>query len=244
MRVFEVVQHHLAGVERVVLVSGSDELLAQLRLPDGLATADAGTDGGPRAGDLVVVEVGTDEADVDGLAATVAAVPDGATLLLLLRAPLSDLPVGPVVSALTSARLQAVEAAPVTHPEVRAAVVARGSDAGALPLVPYLGSRPLDGPDDDQRRRLVNEYLVEGLVSRARDVELDRLRTEARVVQAELVTARESLRDTVRALEQERARTTALESSRTMAVGRAVAEVGRHPLRGLVRLPGALRRRR
>jgi hypothetical protein len=244
MRVFEVVEHHVADVKRVVAVGGSDELVTQLRLPDGLATADDESDGGPRAGDLVVVDVGPEPADVDGLGSTVAAVPEGATLLLLLRAPLTELPLGPVVTALTTAGLQVVEAAPVAHPTVTAAVVARHPDAGPLPFVPYLGGRPLVAADEDQLRRVVNEHLVEGLVNRARDVERDRLREELRTAQAELATAHVSLRDTVRALEAERARSAALEDSRTMAVGRAVAEVRRNPLRGLVRLPGALRRRR
>ena len=112
-----------------------------------------------------------------------------------------------------------------------------------LPFVPYLGGRVLVGPNDVQVRRVVNEHLLEGLVSRARDVDRDRLREDLRSAQADLASTREAHRDAVRQLERERARLRAIEASRTMAVRRAVAAVRRNPLRGLVRLPGALRRR-
>jgi hypothetical protein len=241
MRVFEVVEHHAADVKRVVALGGSANLLEQLRLPGGIETA-AADDGAARAGDLVVLAPADEEA-VAGLTDAVAGVPDGATLLLLLRAPLAELPVGPVITALTQAGLQVVEASPVANPAVTAAVVARRPDGGMLPFVPYLGGRVLVGPNDVQVRRVVNEHLVEGLLSRARDVDRDRLREELRSAQADLASAREALRDAVRELERERAQLRAVEASRSMAVGRAVAELRRDPFRGLVRLPGALRRR-
>lgn len=240
MRVFEVIEHHTTDVRRVVAPGAAADLLGQLRLPAAIETAAA--DATARAGDLVVVDVPTDADAVTGLAGTVAGVPDGATLLLLLRSPLPELPVGPVVSALAQAGLQVVEAAPVAHSAFTAAVVARKPDGG-MRFVPYLGERVLVGPEDARLRRVVNEHLVEGLVSRARDVELDRLRAELRSAQASLSSAREALRDAERQLERERARLRAVESSRTMAVGRAVAQIGRNPVRGLVRLPGELRRR-
>jgi hypothetical protein len=242
MRVFEVVEHHAADVKRVVALGVSADMLEQLRLPDGVEMA-AADDGAARAGDLVVVDVPAEADAVAGLADAVAGVPDGAALLLLLRAPLAELPVGPVVTALTQVGLQVVEASPVAHTAVTAAVVARRPDGGMLPFVPYLGDRVLVGPDDMQVRRVVNEHLVEGLVSRARDVDRDRLRDELRSAQADLVSAREALSDAVRHLESERARLRAVEASRTMAVGRAVADVRRNPVRGLARLPRALRRR-
>jgi len=241
MRVFEVVEHHAADVKRVVALDSSADLLEQLRLPDGIETAVAG-EGAARAGDLVVIEVPTDEEAMAGLADAVAGVPEGATLLLLLCAPLAELPVGSVVTALTQAGLQVVEASPVAHAAVTAAVVARRTDGGMLPFVPYLRSRVSVRPDL-QVRRVVNEHLVEGLVSRARDVDRDRLREELRSAQADLVNAREAFAEVVLQLERERARLRAVEASRTMAVGRAVAEIRRNPFQGLVRLPGALRRR-
>jgi hypothetical protein len=238
---FEVVEHHFTDVKRVVALGGSVDLLEQVRLPDGIemATADGGA---PQAGDLVVVDVPVDEEAVAGLADAVAGVPDDAALLLLLHARLPELPMGPVVTALTQAGLQVVEASPVAHPAITAAVVARPADGGMLPFVPYLGGRVLVGADT-QVRRVVNEYLVEGLVSRARDVERDRLGEELRSAQAELVSVREALSDAVRHLELERERLRTIEASRTMVVGRAVAEVRRNPLQGLVRLPRAPRRR-
>jgi hypothetical protein len=242
MRVFEVVEHHAAEVKRVVALGDAADLLEQLRLPGGIETA-AADEGAARAGDLVVVDVPARAEATAGLADAVTGVPDGATLLLLLRAPLAELPVGPVVSALTQAGLQAVEASPVAHTTFTAAVVARRPDGGMLPFVPYLGDRVLVGPEDGQVRRVVNEHLVEGLVSRARDVDRDRLREDLRSAQADVTNAREAFADVVRQLERERARLRALEASRTMAVGRAVAEVRRNPVRGLVRLPGALRGR-
>jgi hypothetical protein len=241
MRVFEVVEHHAADVKRVVTLGDSADLLEQLRLPGGIETASADEAAAARAGDLVVVDVPADDDGVAGLADVLAGVPDGATLLLLLGAPLAELPVGPVVTALTQAGLQVVEASPVAHTAVTAAVVARRPDGAMLPFVPYLGSSVLVGPDQ-QVRRVVNEHLLEGLVSRARDVDRDRLREELRSTQADLVSAREALGDVGRQLERERARLRAVEGSRTMAVGRAVAEVRRHPFRGLGRLPAALRR--
>jgi hypothetical protein len=241
MRVFEVVEHHAADVKRIVALGDSVDLLEQLRLPGGIERASA-DEGAPRAGDLVVIDVAADQEAVAGLSDAVAGVPDGATLLLLLRAPLAELPVGPVVAALTQAGLQVVEASPVAHATVTAAVVARRPDGGMLPLVPYLRSRVLVGTDL-QVRRVVNEHLVEGLVARARDVDCDRLREELRSAQTELASAREAFADVVRQLERERARLRAVEASRTMAVGRAFAEVRRSPFQGLVRLPGVLRRR-
>jgi hypothetical protein len=236
MRVFEVVEHHAAEVERVVARGLAADVLEQLRLPAAIRTAD--DDAAARAGDLVVVDVPSDVDAVTGLADLVAGVPDGALLLLLVHAPLAELPVGPIVGALTQAGLQVIEAAPVAHSVFTAAVVARHPDGGVA-FVPYLGNRVLVGPEHAQVRRVVNEHLVEGLIWRAREVEHDRLREELRSVHASLGSTREALRNAERQLEGERARLQAVESSRTMVVGRAVAEI-RHTL---VRIPGALRRR-
>jgi hypothetical protein len=99
--------------------------------------------------------------------------------VVLLRTPAADLPVGPIIAAVSEAGLRVVRAQAVTGGAARTVVVL--THDVTVPLRTHLLGTPI--PDDDaSRARLAAEWLVEGLQLRAG---LTRAEEQVRELQAQ-----------------------------------------------------------
>jgi hypothetical protein len=237
MRIFEIVERHRPGYGRLLDITGRDDVAGHLSSRQAVAPmpAQAGQAGDVRPGDIVVALLELDasaQADsLEELRELAGSLPEDSALLVLTTRPVAELPVGPLVSSLTSAGLQVVEASPVSHPAVRAAVVARPAKV-PVAFVTYLARGVVSQPDEVQLRRLISEHLLEGLVTRAREQES----ASARIAELEqsLATAQE-------AADWEAARYRALERSRSVALALALSAARRHPVDGLRQAGRAVR---
>ena len=139
------------------------------QVPAGLqAHQDDNSDGGPVAGDLLVVSAPTGLGLREHLGIDL---PVGATVMLLLEVELAELPVGRVLAALAMAKLQVVEACILSDtPAPTVAVVATRSDDVVVPA-PYLAHDLEPGSSQGPAviRRLLGEHALEGLAQRARE---------------------------------------------------------------------------
>ncbi|GAA0626292.1 hypothetical protein HPO96_37320 [Kribbella sandramycini] len=112
--------------------------------------------------------------DADGLAELPTVLADAAPgegLLVLLPWPAHQLPVGPVVQALVSTGMQAVEAHPLTDTAWGVAVVCRRVNDEIEEIHAYLDPQRSPGPLSGRALlRLVDEHIVEGLVWRTQEL--------------------------------------------------------------------------
>ncbi|BAK35582.1 hypothetical protein MLP_25680 [Microlunatus phosphovorus NM-1] len=140
----------------------------------GIRLHPAGAEVEPAAGDLLLLSASAGGRFADVVPADL---PEGTTVVLLVPTEAARLPIGRVVHALLSSRLQIIEAviaSGMRQPTV--AVVARRSDELLLPQ-PYLARElePAPGPDGEQRgvlARFLAESVLENLGQRAREREL------------------------------------------------------------------------
>jgi hypothetical protein len=243
MRIFEIVQQHASGYQRLLDTTGREDVPKHLLPPLSALGLDmvAGNAAEAGPGDIVVNEL-TVPVEADQLDRVVRSVPDGAALLLLIAVPIHEIPVGAVVSALSSAGLQVVQAAPVSHPSFRAAVVACPAKE-PVPFVTYLAAGPTPGPDTDQLRRLINEYLVESLVVRAQEQLSGREHEKLAELAERLAHAEAAKAEAESELARQKAKYAALDGSRPLAVGRALASARHRPVSGARQLARAVRGR-
>ena len=241
MRVFEILQQHTSGYNRLLDVSGRPDVQPHLRPPLSEVSLEVseGAIADVRAGDILVAASG-EVLDAEQVEALARAVPGGAALLLLLSTPLHEIPVGALVSALTSAGMQVVQAAPVSHPVYTAAVIARPA-ATTVPFVEYLAFGTDVVPGDAALRRLISEHLVEGLVGRARQQRYEQDMAKAAERDERLAAAQADAAAARAEAARQAARYDALAASRQVAVGRALGTARRHPVSGARQLARAVR---
>jgi hypothetical protein len=232
MRIFEIVERHRSGHARLLDVTGREDVAPHLnsRQSDAPVPSETGGMADVRPGDVVVALLddgspASSTGSLEELEALAGSLPEDSALLVLTTGAVTGLPVGPLVSALTSAGLQVVEASPVSHPTIRAAVLARPAKV-PVPFVAYLGSAPVSQPDEAQLRRLISEHLVEGLVARARDQAQESLAARVAELEEQLAAAQSMA-------SREAARYLDLERSRSVAMARALSAARRHPVTGL-----------
>ncbi len=206
---------------------------------------------------MTAVTVGA-EAGGDELQAALAFAGPGESVLLVLPWLPHELPVGPVVQALVSAGIQAVEAHPIADTAWNVAIVCRRVDDLVQPVPAYLDRRRATEPLAGRALlRFVDEHIVEGLVWRngeVRDkqtrqaldaavagkaetaVERDAYRKERDDLATELDKSREATRLVQAQLAEANARVKALDArlrrisgSRAYRLIRGAAKVARTP---------------
>lgn len=211
MRVYEIVAEVRRPPGRVIDATDG-RLSRDLRL----TAEDAGQVVDAQAGDVVVLAAGDLEAET--LNAGLTGVPSDVPTVLFLPCTPAQLPVGRAIEAILGAGLQVARAVPIEQSKFGVAVVVMRTD-GWLPLHPYLSAREPVELLEPTIRRLAAEHALAGLAMRA------------------LVDGDGSTPDRVAALEKKLAKTrkrlAEIEGSRAYAVGRALADVRRSPLRAL-----------
>lgn len=247
MRVFEIVQRDLGDRRHVVLDTPSGEdLTAVLRLGDDVEVeVVTGEDDTTEVSGLLVLAA--DAAADDGrIARSLGRLAEGGDAVVLIGEAPSALPVGRVVDAFVSSGVQVRGVSPLTPGRWSVAVSVTRTEQ-LLPLRSYLFGAPEVEIGNRQLLRLVAEHALEGLALRAcagvedsadvRDAdatvsfrqsaahELDALRSDLAVVQADLDCSRADERRLSQRLDQ-------VERSGSLAVGKAVASMRRHPIGG------------
>lgn len=266
MRIFEIVQRDLRGLERVVVdAPEGEDLLPALRLPDGVevVTAAEGQDAMPVdvAGDveadallLLAVDV---SADSGRLATGLARIAPNGSAVVLVGEPAPLLPVGRLVDAVTTAGLQVRAVTPLSSPRWPVAVSVTRTDE-LLPLHGYLVGEPAVELGIRQLLRLVAEQQLEAFALRSRldgdgnvlerdpdaaalprtgaerraEQLTEQLSSQLAELQLQLTAARSDSQQARRELRQVQQRLQAVESSASLALGRALVAARRHPLDG------------
>lgn len=257
MRAFEIVQRDLAG-GRVVVIDAPDgeHLSAALRLAEGVEVGAAPDDDSQLSGLLVLAADAS--ADDGRIARMLGRLGPGADAVILLGEAPSALPVGRLVDALVTSGVQVRGVAPLAAGRWSLAVSVTRTER-LLPLRSYLFGVPEVQIGHPQLLRLVAEHALEGLALRSRMVgegavqarDVDATVSEAAARAREIKALRVEL-DAARAdLERSRAgerrlaqRVEHLERSASLAIGRAVVSMRRHPVGGARELAAVVRRRR
>jgi hypothetical protein len=258
MLIRELIVRHVRP-EGAVHVRGIQLNWAQV--PAGVRAFDEGADDvAPVQGDLMVVRAPVGPGLREHLAGDL---PLGTAVALLLDVEVTELP----LAALTSAKLQVLEAVVVTGtPGAMVAVVAVRTDELITPA-PYLAHElEPEGAAGGQAvlRRLLGEHTLEGLVHRARErallaqlgaaetklkegtAELEQRLAERKQQEAVMVRDLKSMRGDLDAARREvdkaRQQTVALRSSTSFKVASSLARAWRTPRRVLRRSAGMGRR--
>lgn len=247
MRVFEIVQRDLGDRRHVVLDTPSGEdLTAVLRLGDDVEVeVVTGEDDTTEVSGLLVLAADA-AADAGRIARSLGRLAEGGDAVVLIGEAPSALPVGRVVDAFVSSGVQVRGVSPLTPGRWSVAVSVTRTEQ-LLPLRSYLFGAPEVEIGSRQLLRLVAEHALEGLALRAsmggdgsaevRDAdasvslrqaaarELDTVRSELATAQAHLDRSRANERQLSQRLAH-------VERSGSLAVGKAVASMRRHPIGG------------
>ncbi len=148
---------------------------------------------------LTAVTVAGSPAAAGDLPAVLADAVPGEVVLLLLPWPAAELPLGPVIQALVAAGLQATEAHPLADTEWGVAVICRRVDDEVGELHAYLDRSRSPGPLTGRTLlRLADEHVVEGLVRRTQELQLQATQQaleETKAALAAMTAERDALRD-------------------------------------------------
>lgn len=267
MRVFEIVERDLGQRRRVVVaVPEGEDLRPALRLSDDIEVVDLPSDAdcavSPVDGLLVLaVDV---RSGGDGLRAGLARIAVDGSAVVLVAEPASLLPVGRLVDAFVAAELQVRGVTPLSSGRWSLAVSVTRT-AALLPLRPYLTGEPQVALGHRQLLRLVAEHQLEGFALRSRldgegqvldhdpeaiaprrtpaDRRAAQLTARVAELEGQLATARHDSDVVGAELRGVQQRLEAVESSRSLALGRAMVAARRHPVRGARRALDVVRGR-
>lgn len=234
MRIHEIVLAHLGDGGRIVPQGTAGDLLLRSALPAGVEVSETGA--AARDEDVVLAEL----ADVATLGQLLAELRSPASVVLVSGSDPAVLPVGAILDAVLSEGYQLLEAWPVVHGNVRAALVLRRAD-GVIRPTPYLAAgggstgttlnrrAHYEQAQEPELRRIVGEWVLDGFVSRARERQLESA-VETAAAEAALSRAPSGdvdleLRQTRAELAAERAQHGRLRRSRTVRLALATRRV-------------------
>lgn len=211
--------------DRPVLLLPAAQVLAT-RVPSATEWTAPDDAAGPR----VLIDLFPQGNPVDQVTDLVAKVGDQDIAVVLLASGADTLPVGPLVSGLTSAGLRVVQVESIRIKEARTVLVTT-RDAG-VPRRSYLVGAEV-GDEDATQHRLANEWLVEQFQLRSRvgtsERQIELLEGQVRTVTGERDQARASLATSSRALaaleettRKQRVAIRKLESAGVRGLGRTV----------------------
>lgn len=221
----EVVARHLPTDGSVAVVA-EHVVLDDLRLVAQQVSVGEPAEG---AADLLLLDVGDGRHAADLLAKA----PAADLVVLLLQAPLAELPLGPLAALGGSAGLHYVDAVPVTTGRYSCAVVAAPLER---PVRAFLTGTDPDGDRAAAAARRTWEWGLGGLVTAAREKLWEQ---ERAALEAEVQAAEHARADALRQVDAAHAETLAaeqrlarLESSPALQLGRDLVSLRRHPVRG------------